>query len=183
MARVGFIALLFLAIVGFVAGCGQEKAPVDRTGTNAVAKSFFVGSSWYFGRTVIDVDYEGGQLGTFPGDAALDFQGSDLAAMPRIRWVIEENKLLAFRDYELIEGANPGMPQPGSFLGQPVAAVPGSTFRTFNPTVVRPVCTGPTDWARATSSWTRMFRTAATRQKMPTTWSSSRTAFELLTLR
>ncbi len=122
MARVGFIALLFLAIVGFVAGCGQEKAPVDRTGTNAVAKSFFVGSSWYFGRTVIDVDYEGGQLGTFPGDAALDFQGSDLAAMPRIRWVIEENKLLAFRDYELIEGANPGMPQPGSFLGQPVAA-------------------------------------------------------------
>jgi hypothetical protein len=96
--------------------------------------------------------------------------------MPRIRWVIEENKLLAFRDYELIEGANPGMPQPGSFLGQPVAAVPGSTFRTFNPTVVRPVCTGPTDWARATSSWTRMFRTAATRQKMPIRWSSSRTA-------
>ena len=122
MARARFIALLLLTIVGFVAGCGKEQAPVDRVGTNAVAKSFFQDSSWYFGRTVIDVDYEGGQLGTFPGDAALDFQGSDLASMPRIRWVIEENSLLAFRDYELVEGANPGMPEPGSLLGQPIAA-------------------------------------------------------------
>ncbi len=120
MARVRLIALFLLTIVGFVAGCGNQKAPVDRTGTNAVAKSFFRDSSWYFGRTV--VDYEGGQLGTFPGDAALDFQGSDLASMPRIRWVIEENSLFAFRDYELIEGANPGMPEPGSLLGQPIAA-------------------------------------------------------------
>jgi hypothetical protein len=122
MAGVRLIALFLLTIVGFVAGCGNQKAPVDRTGTNAVAKSFFRDSSWYFGRTVIDVDYEGGQLGTFPGDAALDFQGSDLASMPRIRWVIEENSLFAFRDYELIEGANPGMPEPGSLLGQPIAA-------------------------------------------------------------
>jgi hypothetical protein len=103
MARVRLIALFLLTIVGFVAGCGNQKAPVDRTGTNAVVKSFFRDSSWYFGRTVIDVDYEGEQLGTFPGDAALDFQGSDLASMPRIRWVIEENSLFAFLDYELIE--------------------------------------------------------------------------------
>ncbi|MBW1831439.1 MAG: hypothetical protein JRJ10_07040 [Deltaproteobacteria bacterium] len=103
MAHARFIALLLLTIVGLVAGCGKEQAPVDRVGTNAVAKSFFQDSSWYFGRTVIDVDYEGGQLGTFPGDAALDFQGSDLASMPRIRWVIEEDSLLAFRDYELVE--------------------------------------------------------------------------------
>ncbi len=122
MARAGRVALVILAIASFVSGCGKENPPVDRTGTNAVAKSFFRGSSWYFGRTVIDVDYEGGQLSTFPGDAALDFQGSDLAAMPRIRWVIEEKTLLAFRDYELLEGANPGMPEPGDFIGQPVAA-------------------------------------------------------------
>jgi hypothetical protein len=122
MVRARLFASLLLTIVGLVAGCGKEKPPVDRTGTNAVAKSFFEDASWYFGRTVIDVDYEGGQLNTFPGDAALDFQGSDLASMPRIRWVIEEKTLLASRDYELLEGGNPGMPEPGSFLGQPVAA-------------------------------------------------------------
>jgi hypothetical protein len=122
MGRARSIALVLLTIAGFASGCGKEQPPVDRVGTNAVAKSFFLDSSWYFGRTVIDVDYEGGQLGTFPGDAALDFQGSDLASMPRIRWVIEEDSLLAFRDYELIEGANPDMPEPGDDLGQPVAA-------------------------------------------------------------
>ena len=114
LARVGLFALLLLTILGLVAGCGTQQAPVDRTGSNAVAKSFFQDSSWYFGRTVVDVDYEGGQLGTFPGDAALDFQGSALASMPRVRWVIEENSLFAFRDYELIEGANSDMPEPPS---------------------------------------------------------------------
>ncbi|MEM7137464.1 MAG: hypothetical protein AAF500_12830 [Myxococcota bacterium] len=102
--------------------CSNQKAPVDRVGTNAVEKRFFRDSSWYFSRTVIDVDYEGGQLGTFPGDAAIDFQGADLASIPRIRWVIEEETLFAFRDYELVEGSNPGSPAPGSTLGQPVAA-------------------------------------------------------------
>ncbi len=121
MARARLIAILLLGMVG-LAGCGKEQPPVDRVGTNAVSKAFFQDSSWYFGRTVIDVDYEGGQLGTFPGDAALDFQGSDLASIPRVRWVIEEKTLYAFRDYELIEGANPDMPEPGEFLGQPVAA-------------------------------------------------------------
>ena len=107
MARARLVAVFFLTIASFVAGCGKQQAPVDRTGTNAVDKSYFRDASWYFSRTVVDVDYEGGQLGTFPGDSAIDFQGSDLAAMPRIRWVIEEESLIAFRDYELVEGASP----------------------------------------------------------------------------
>ena len=53
MARVRLFALLLLTILGLVAGCGKQQAPVDRTGTNAVAKSFFQDSSWYFGRTVV----------------------------------------------------------------------------------------------------------------------------------
>ena len=122
MERVRRSALLLaLALVGLSA-CAKQQAPVDRVGTNAVRKSFFENSSWYFSRTVIDVDYEGGQLGSFPGDTAYDFQGSDLASIPRIRWVIEEELLIAFRDYELVEGANPGSPEPGSIIGQPVAA-------------------------------------------------------------
>ena len=74
--------------------------------------------------------------------------------MPRIRWVIEEKTLLAFRDYELLEGGNPGAPEPGTILGQPVAAfeiekhLPGANkcsltpiFLVHNPHSVAPVVT------------------------------------------
>lgn len=121
MARARSLAVLLLMMIGLAVACGKQQQPVDRTGTNAVAKSFFEDASWYFGRTVIDVDYEGGQLSTFPGDAALDFQGSDLASMPRIRWVIEEESLIALRDYELVEGANSSTAPEGELLGQPIA--------------------------------------------------------------
>lgn len=126
MQRARSVAILLGLVMGLGAGllggCGKPQAAVDRTGENIVAKAFFRDASWYFGRTVIDVDYEGGQLNTFPGDAALDFQGADLASMPRVRWVIEEDTLLAFRDYELVEGANPADVDLGEFLGQPIAA-------------------------------------------------------------
>ena len=56
-------------------------------------------------RTVIDVDYEAGGLGTFPGDAASD-QAMDFTAIPRIRWVIDEDTLFAYRDYPLVSGGD-----------------------------------------------------------------------------
>ncbi len=99
-----------------------ETPPINRVGTNVVDKGVFEGS-WYFSRTVVGVDYEGGGLGTFPGDSAIDYAGSDLAAMPRIRWVIDESLLVAYRDYELLEGGNPvGGPGAEADFGQPVAA-------------------------------------------------------------
>ena len=85
MQRARAVAVCLISITSLVMGCGKQQAAVDRTGENTVAKAFFQDASFYFGRTVIDVDYEGGQLSTFPGDAALDFQGADLASMPRIR--------------------------------------------------------------------------------------------------
>ncbi len=113
--------LVVALVVAQTLGCADQKSAIDRVGVNAVKKSFFE-DSWYFARTVIDVDYEGGGLGTFPGDAAIDFQGSDLTSMPRIQWVIDEDTLYAYRDYELLEGGNPGSPEPGTILGHPVAA-------------------------------------------------------------
>ncbi|MCB9659532.1 MAG: hypothetical protein H6726_17940 [Sandaracinaceae bacterium] len=102
-------------------GCGDTR-PINRVGTNVTDKSAFEGS-WYFSRTVVGVDYEGGGLGTFPGDAAIDYVGSDLAALPRIRWVIDEDLLVAYRDYELLEGGNPSTgPDAEVDFGQPVAA-------------------------------------------------------------
>ena len=71
MARARSLAVLLLAIVGFISGCGKQQQPVDRVGTNAVDKTFFRDASWYFARTVIDVDYEGGHLGTFPSSLSM----------------------------------------------------------------------------------------------------------------
>ena len=112
---------LVAAAIVLASGCAKQKSAVDRVGVNAVKKELFDGS-WYFSRTVIDVDYEGGGLGTFPGDTAYDYQGSDLGSVPRIRWVIDEEALYAYRDYEFLEGGNGGDTEPGSLITHPVAA-------------------------------------------------------------
>jgi len=114
MRRVGF-ALLVVAL----SSCGSEPT-VNRVGVNVVEKSLFQGS-WYMSRTVIDVDYEASGLGTFPGDAASD-SASTFTALPRIRWVVDRDQLTAFRDYELLEGGEGQPREPGSVIGQPVAA-------------------------------------------------------------
>ncbi|MEZ4286575.1 MAG: hypothetical protein R3A47_00125 [Polyangiales bacterium] len=115
------ISLLVAMALVAVTGCAKNQNAVDRVGVNVVEKALFEGS-WYFSRTVIDVDYEGGALGTFPGDSAYDRGSDSFASLPRIRWVIDENSLIAYRDYEILEGGNPGNNPPGSVLGQPIAA-------------------------------------------------------------
>ncbi|MEO0323792.1 MAG: hypothetical protein AAF447_12605, partial [Myxococcota bacterium] len=107
------------------AGCSNEQPPVNRVGVNVVDKSLFTGS-WYYSRVVIDVDYEAAGIGTYPGDSAIDFGSGNLTPMPRVRWVIDEDTLFAFRDYEIIEGINPGSAgedeEVGARIGHPVAA-------------------------------------------------------------
>lgn len=126
MTRSAALPRLLLVVLGALGTANlqacSDTPPINRVGTNVVDKGVFEGS-WYFSRTVVGVDYEGGGLGTFPGDAAIDYAGGDLAAMPRIRWVIDESLLVAYRDYELIEGGNPGSgPDAEVDFGQPVAA-------------------------------------------------------------
>ncbi len=113
------VALLTTAL-SLAIGCA-EPATVNRVGVNVVQKSLFTGS-WYFSSTVIDVDYESAGIGTYPGDSAIDFGASDLGSIPRVRWVIDEDTLFAYRDYEILEGGNPSEVEPGDYLGQPVAA-------------------------------------------------------------
>ncbi|HET8939737.1 MAG TPA: hypothetical protein VFN67_40135 [Polyangiales bacterium] len=103
MRRVPFWSWLPLCAL-FALACGSEDPPIDRVGVNVVEKALFQGS-WYMSRTVIDVDYEAGGLGTFPGDAASD-QAMDFTAIPRIRWVIDEDTLFAYRDYPLVPGGD-----------------------------------------------------------------------------
>lgn len=111
--RVGLLAVTLM-----LTSCGSEPT-VNRVGVNVVEKSLFQGS-WYMARTVIDVDYEASGVGTFPGDAASDAVSS--FTLPRIRWVIDKDQLVAFRDYELIEGGEGQPREAGEVYGQPVAA-------------------------------------------------------------
>ncbi|MCB9593705.1 MAG: hypothetical protein H6719_13310 [Sandaracinaceae bacterium] len=121
--------LTTLALLGtfsiFVGGCGDEQAPINRVGVNVIEKSALNGT-WYMHQTIIDMEYEGapiGYVGSNAGDGTAGFLG---VAIPRIRWVIDENFLYAYRDYELV--ANPDDPfayrgdEDADYLGQPVAA-------------------------------------------------------------
>jgi hypothetical protein len=123
-AVLGRLVLATLALFGPL-GCGDEEPPINRVGVNVVEKSLFQ-DSWYMSRTVIDVDYEGSALGTFPGDAASD-AAQTFTAMPRIEWRIDKNTLFAYRDYELTPGGDgewkgpkPETERPG--VHEPVAA-------------------------------------------------------------
>ena len=102
MRRLPSCWLLFVACI--VSACGSEEPPVNQVGVNVVEKAIFQ-DSWYMSRTVIDVDYEAAGMGTFPGDIASD-AAQDFTALPRIRWVLDEDALFAYRDYELVKGGD-----------------------------------------------------------------------------
>jgi hypothetical protein len=125
MRRLGNRLALLGAISVLAAGCGDPQPAVSRVGTNVVEKSAFTGS-WYMYRTVIEMEYEGAPL-DFVGDNAGDGTGGFLGfSIPRIRWVIDENFLYAYRDYEIVGDPEDPFAVEGDndpdFLGQPVAA-------------------------------------------------------------
>lgn len=125
MRRLGNTLALLGAVAALAAGCGDPQPPINRVGVNVVEKSAFTGS-WYMHQTIIDLAYEGaatGYVGSNAGDSTAGFIG---VAIPRIRWVIDENFLYAYRDYEVV--GDPEDPfriageEDADYLGQPVAA-------------------------------------------------------------
>jgi hypothetical protein len=134
MRRVPFWSLLpWFVVVGFA--CGTADPPINRVGVNVVDKGLFQGS-WYMSRTVVDVDYEGAGLGTFPGDVASD-QAMDFTAMPRIRWVVDEDTLFAYRDYPLIPGGD-GDDKSGA---PPTAGATSASANAAGSTAAKPATT------------------------------------------
>ncbi|MCA9544727.1 MAG: zinc-dependent metalloprotease [Myxococcales bacterium] len=85
-----------------LAGCAETVKDIDRTQPNALKKEMFSGE-WYFARTVVDVPYEGD--GTFIGDRQEYFFGEDFPAL-KIRWRIEEDRLMACRVDDIVIGGN-----------------------------------------------------------------------------
>lgn len=109
------------------ASCAVAGPDIDRVQTNLVDKAMFEGE-WWYGTTVIDAlgdeaEIFSAGMAPFSGDMGWTDLGlnSGGGVMPRIRWVIDENFLYAFRAYEIIDGGNGAGRDPG-FRGQPLAA-------------------------------------------------------------
>ncbi|GAB4205893.1 MAG: hypothetical protein OHK0013_22090 [Sandaracinaceae bacterium] len=124
-----------LALCG--AGCMEVQPEVNRVQTNLIDKSVFEGDWWYT-RTVIglpdDAAWAIGDAGSgapWPGAMANFDIASQSGVIGRIRWVIDENFLYAYRASEIIPGSNPDARDP-EFRGSPLAV-----FRIINHVDVR----------------------------------------------
>jgi hypothetical protein len=92
---------------GGVAGCAQERAPINRVQADALAKSFFVGADlkdagddpeFYMRGTVVDVGYGAAQDGLFTSTYA--------QPISRIKWEVTEDLLNARLSYERVSGSD-----------------------------------------------------------------------------
>jgi hypothetical protein len=113
-------AVAFAPLVIAVAGCAQERDPINHVQTNALAKSFFVGADlsnpsddpeFYTTVTVVDVPY-GVTTGMFTGATG---------SLKRIKWEITEKVLSARLTYETIDGVD-GQGSRTTNNGQVIAA-------------------------------------------------------------
>lgn len=106
--------LLLMAMGGsaLVAGCAQEREPIDRVQPNALSKDLFDGE-FYYQRTVVDVPSANGF--TFVG-------GTDFNGLKRITWDIQEDYLYARRTTELIRGADDAAVTGEDYEGEVIAA-------------------------------------------------------------
>ncbi len=116
------IAATLLGSFLAVAGCNEAGPDVDRVQTSLVDKSLFEGEWWYT-QAIVDVDGDESATAygyTWEGANAYQDLGLDSFAVPRIRWVIDEDYLFAYRSYELISGGNDDG-RDEDFRGQPLA--------------------------------------------------------------
>jgi hypothetical protein len=138
MRRLGFVVALLgiLAAGASFGGCGNPQPAINTVGTNVIEKSTFAGS-WYMTEQIIDFDYEAASLG-FVGEISGDGTAGGYG-MARVRWVIDQEMLYAYRDYLTVpDAADPHADQPADFLGQPIAAYRITSHfdirRVYNPT-------------------------------------------------
>lgn len=103
--------------------CATDVGDIDRTQPNKVDKSILHGE-WYFRPTVIENSFNQGIL----------FEGL-MGTMERVRWDVREHELVAYRSYEVLEGAEDGNGGV-AFNGAPVAIFPIDShfdvFREYN---------------------------------------------------
>jgi hypothetical protein len=121
------VALLAAFAAWVSPGCIEPGPRINRVQTNLIDKSVFEGE-WWFTHTVIDVADDAawaiGMAGAgapWPGATASFDIASNSGVVGRIRWVIDENFLYAYRTNEIVLGSSPDARDP-DFRGQPLAA-------------------------------------------------------------
>jgi hypothetical protein len=141
MKRTSMAGLLCAALscAPLLGACTAEPPAVNQVQTNLVDKAIFEGE-WWYSSTAIDVSYDeaaifnsAGAFAPFEGsmstDYGLDYNrsgpnviGSPTYSFPiaRIRWVIDEHYLFAYRSYELVAGGNADGRSP-DYRGEPLA--------------------------------------------------------------
>ncbi|MBI5610462.1 MAG: hypothetical protein HY902_16410, partial [Deltaproteobacteria bacterium] len=100
------VIALAAAVAGVLAGCAEERPPINRVQANALAKSFFVGKladpkddpEFYMHVSVVDVMFGANSDGLI--------SSADGQAMTRIRWEITEKSLLGRLRYELVQDSD-----------------------------------------------------------------------------
>ncbi|MEM7137463.1 MAG: zinc-dependent metalloprotease [Myxococcota bacterium] len=114
-------ALLLAGLAIAAMGCTNGAATANRVQPNLVDKDMFEGE-WWVTQTVIDANAEATGV-TWTGDTGWDLSldAGESGSLGRIRWVIDEDFLFAFRSYELVAGSNPDG-NDENFRGQPLAA-------------------------------------------------------------
>ncbi len=81
---------------GCLASCAQNVGDIDQTQPDKIDVSIFAdGKPWWFLQTVIDV----------PPSTQFTFVGESSFPPDRIVWDVQENWLIAYRNYEFIAGA------------------------------------------------------------------------------
>ena len=123
-APLALAALLVASLLG--SGCAEELGDIDRTQANRLRKADLLGAEWYFGQTVTKTP--------FTTSYTFQLDGGDLE---RIRFVVEESYLLAYRSYEFVPGADDHQ-DPEDYRGELMAAYKILSHfdvqREYNPT-------------------------------------------------
>lgn len=86
---------------GMAAGCAQDIGDIDRTSPNKVLKADLTDGVWWMNQKVVD------SASTANGISAPS-EGS-MAETDKIRFVVEENYLLAYRAYPILPGSDDTM--------------------------------------------------------------------------
>lgn len=139
LGRVGLTALVLgvTASSGLV-GCAAERDPINRVQANAMPKSFFIGEKFqdtsddpeFYARSmIVDVPY--GESGADWG-----FFTNSINVLSKIKWSIEETRLVGRISFERIEGTDgKGLPpkkDPERDPSKPLAQNDGIVVYAFN---------------------------------------------------
>jgi hypothetical protein len=108
-------AALGLALVTSF-GCAGDQGDINRVQPGYIKKSDLLNKRWYYQRTVVDAPETTAQW--------LGFGMGDHGTNERVRFEIQENYLVAFRDYETVLNGEHREGDPDHYEGSPIAVFP-----------------------------------------------------------